>query len=82
MAAAGLLSLLPTRPVHIGAGFLFLVFAVMMWRRKDEAAEATAGGASAKEPTFLRAFTQVFGVVFLAEWGDLTQLGTATLAAR
>jgi putative Ca2+/H+ antiporter (TMEM165/GDT1 family) len=82
VAAGGLLSLLPTRPVHIGAGLLFLVFAVMMWRRKDEEAGATAGGAPAKEPTFLRAFTQVFGVVFLAEWCDLTQLGTATLAAR
>jgi putative Ca2+/H+ antiporter (TMEM165/GDT1 family) len=82
VAAGGLLSLLPTRPVHIGAGVLFLVFAVMMWRRQEEAVEANAAGAAAKEPTFWRAFGQVFGVVFLAEWGDLTQLGTATLAAR
>jgi putative Ca2+/H+ antiporter (TMEM165/GDT1 family) len=33
VAAGGLLSLLPSHPVHIGAGILFLVFAVLMWRR-------------------------------------------------
>ena len=81
VAAGGLLSRLPTRPVHIVAGLLFLVFAVMMWRRKADAPDAAKEGAEAKEPTFLRTFSQVFGVVFLAEWGDLTQLGTATLAA-
>ena len=29
------------------------------------------------EPTFWRTTAGVFGVVFIAEWGDLTQLGTA-----
>ena len=81
VAAGGLLSRLPTRPVHIAAGLLFLAFAVMMWRRKADAPDAAAGGAPTAEPTFWRAFSRVFGVVFLAEWGDLTQLGTATLAA-
>ena len=81
VAAGGLLSRLPTRPVHIAAGLLFLAFAVMMWRRKTEEAEPAANGPAAAEPTFWRAFAQVFGVVFIAEWGDLTQLGTATLAA-
>jgi putative Ca2+/H+ antiporter (TMEM165/GDT1 family) len=51
-----------------------------MWRRKEEEHEGPA--ASAKPPSFLRATAGAFGVVFLAEWGDLTQLGTATLAAR
>jgi Ca2+/H+ antiporter, TMEM165/GDT1 family len=82
VAAGGLLSLLPARPVHIVAGLLFLVFAVLMWLRKDEAVDAGTAPPAAKEPSFLRAFTEVFGVVFLAELGDLTQLGTATLAAR
>jgi putative Ca2+/H+ antiporter (TMEM165/GDT1 family) len=81
VAAGGLLSLLPPRPVHVGAGVLFLVFAVLMWcRRRDEDEQRTAHVPA--EPTFLRATAGVFGVVFLAEWGDLTQLGTATLAAR
>jgi putative Ca2+/H+ antiporter (TMEM165/GDT1 family) len=85
IAAGGLLSLLPARPVHIGAGLLFLVSAIVMWRRKpdDDDGDEKADGARAKaEPTFARAFASTFGVVFIAEWGDLTQLGTAALAAR
>ena len=82
VAAGGLLSLLPARPVHVGAGLLFLLFAVMMWRRGADEDERGDSGHSAREPSFLRAFMSVFGVVFLAEWGDLTQLATATLAAR
>jgi putative Ca2+/H+ antiporter (TMEM165/GDT1 family) len=81
VAAGGLVSLLPERPVHVGAGLLFFVFAWLMWRRKhdDDEGEAKAEG---RQPTFLRATAAVFGVVFLAEWGDLTQLGTAALAAH
>jgi len=86
VAAGGLLSLLPARPVHIGAGVLFLVSAVVMWRRKedddDDGDEEHAKRHSHHPPTFMRSFGTVFGVVFIAEWGDLTQLGTAALAAR
>src|SRR3954468_13096927 len=32
VAAGGVLALLPPRPVHIGAGLLFLISAVLMWR--------------------------------------------------
>jgi putative Ca2+/H+ antiporter (TMEM165/GDT1 family) len=81
VAAGGLLSLLPSHPVHIGAGILFLVFAVLMWRRHHGEEQPRTSHGSA-EPTFLRAMASVFGIVFLAEWGDLTQLGTAALAAR
>lgn len=78
IAAGKVLSLLPERPVHIGAGVLFLVCAVVMWRRKSEEEDAP----DALPPSFFKAFAQTFGVVFIAEWGDLTQLGTAALAAR
>jgi Ca2+/H+ antiporter, TMEM165/GDT1 family len=83
VAAGGLLSLLPARPVHLGAGILFLVSAVVMWRRKGEDdGEGSELGEVPTRPTFLRALGSSFGVIFVAEWGDLTQLGTAALAAR
>src|SRR5882724_9473100 len=80
VAAGGLLSLLPERPVHIGAGLLFLVSALFMWRRQAE--EEDDARHSTPPESFKTAFMKSFLVVFIAEWGDLTQLGTAALAAR
>jgi putative Ca2+/H+ antiporter (TMEM165/GDT1 family) len=81
VTAGQLLSLLPPRAVHIGAGVLFILSAIVMWRRKEE--DDDNKGVQAKEPpTFWKAVGSVFMVVFIAEWGDLTQFGTAALAAR
>jgi putative Ca2+/H+ antiporter (TMEM165/GDT1 family) len=85
VAAGGVLALFPERPVHIGAGLLFVVCAILMLRRKeeDEAEEHWHVKSPGSEgPGFGHALAKVFGVVFAAEWGDLTQLGTAALAAR
>jgi putative Ca2+/H+ antiporter (TMEM165/GDT1 family) len=79
VGAGQLLSLLPARTVHVVSGIVFLGSAVLMWRRKadadDDAEDDRATG-------FWRATWVTFGVVFVAEWGDLTQLATAALAAR
>jgi putative Ca2+/H+ antiporter (TMEM165/GDT1 family) len=80
VAAGQLLSLLPARPVHVFAGGLFVVSAVLMWRRSEEAAKAKDGADG--DAGFWRSAAVTFGVVFVAEWGDLTQLATAALAAR
>ena len=81
VAAGGLFALLPARLVHIGAGLLFLVSAIFMWRRVEE--DEGEGEGNADQPEgFRHAFLKSFLVVFIAEWGDLTQLGTAALAAR
>jgi putative Ca2+/H+ antiporter (TMEM165/GDT1 family) len=73
-----LLSALPQRVVHIGAGLVFLVLAVLMWRR--DATDEDAG--ITRRDGFLKSAGSAFVVIFLAEWGDLTQLATATLAAQ
>jgi putative Ca2+/H+ antiporter (TMEM165/GDT1 family) len=79
VAAGALLGMLPARPVHMFAGGLFVVSAVVMWRKKDEEGEAAAKDGP---PSFLRSAWLAFSVVFIAEWGDLTQLATGALAAR
>src|SRR5579884_3431759 len=80
VVAGQLVSLLPRRPVHLFAGGLFVVSAVLMWRRKEESGEDAEDGAG--DRGFWRSAWLVFAVVFVAEWGDLTQLATAALAAR
>lgn len=86
VAAGSALSLLPARPVHIIAGLIFLASAVIMWVRTEKTDEAAApdGPPAASEAgaSFFRTLATAFGVVFVAEWGDLTQLVTAAMAAR
>ena len=83
-AAGSLLSLLPRRPVEAVVGVLFLLGAVLIWREgleteEEEEAEVAAVPESAG---FLKVATLGFGVIFVAEWGDLTQILTANLAAK
>ena len=40
------------------------------------------GPIGSPHPSFLKAASISFGVLFAAEWGDLSQLATAGLAAR
>ena len=88
VAAGSLFGLLPPRLVHIAAGIVFVVSAVIMWIRRnenederDESAGADGSPAAARS-SFARSFGTVFAVVFAAEWGDLTQIATAAFAAR
>ena len=78
VVAGSLFSLLPARPVHIVSGIVFLISAFFMWRRHDEADLEAKDGATG----FWRSLGTSFAVVFVAEWGDLTQVGTAALAAH
>lgn len=87
VTAGGLLSLLPTQPVRIGAGVLFAIGAFVLFRgaRRADAEEAEAehrfDAKIIKERTGLRAAGASFVVLFAAEWGDLSQLLTAGLVA-
>jgi putative Ca2+/H+ antiporter (TMEM165/GDT1 family) len=83
VTAGSLLSLLPAALVSGVVAALFLVGAVILWRsatagpEEGEDVEDTRNGTS-----FWRVAAISFGVLFAAEWGDLSQLATAGLAAR
>ena len=74
------LGLFPARWVRYGAGFLFLFFAWKMWTQAE--AEETAGVPVDGTADFGNAVRSSFLVIFLAEWGDLSQLTTAALVAK
>ncbi len=80
VAAGSLLAELPSSIVRIASGLLFIACAVLMWlRRHDTAATSTIAHHGTGS---WRALASVFMVVFVAEWGDLTQIGTAGLQAK
>lgn len=86
VVAGSLLTLLPHRAVEALVAALFLLGAVLIWRegRKDvreleaeidvPAVPRTAGG--------WKVASIGFGVVVVAEWGDLTQILIANLVAK
>ena len=80
VAFGALLSKLPQQWVHIGSGLLFIGCGVLMWIRKHDADETDEK--HARQAGFWSALWTVFVVVFVAEWGDLTQIGTAGFQAK
>jgi len=93
----GLLARLPHRPVTLVAAVLFGLGAIVLWlgARNAEVEEAATerafvgkllrlergkGGRTTTTP--VRAAAVSFGVLFVAEWGDLSQLLTAGLVVR
>jgi putative Ca2+/H+ antiporter (TMEM165/GDT1 family) len=82
---AAAFTLLPHRAVEAVVAVLFLGGSAYMWWTSfhpgaPEGADAARQGGVA--PTFWRVAATSFGIVFLAEWGDITQLTAANLAAR
>jgi putative Ca2+/H+ antiporter (TMEM165/GDT1 family) len=88
VTAAQLLRLLPERPVQFAVAGLFAVGAIVLWRSEDCSTDPNEAIADdlpdvdeqVRVLSGRRIATTVFGVVFIAEWGDLTQLATASLA--
>jgi Ca2+/H+ antiporter, TMEM165/GDT1 family len=84
VAAGGALSLLPHHIVEACAAAAFLAGAVLLWRQKedkDEDDEEDTGRDGLRSGVW-PVFGTAFAVVFLAEFGDLTQFLTISLAAR
>ena len=83
VTAGSLLTLLPDTVVRAVVAVLFLIGAVLLWREARKGDDEDEAAAAARENTsFVRAAAISFGVLFAAEWGDLSQLATAGLAAR
>ncbi len=88
VTAGGLISRLPHRPVLAFAALMFLAGGIVLLRHAKRADEEEAEaeeefGAKVKGPaTGLRAVATSFTVLFVAEWGDLSQLLTAGLVVR
>jgi Ca2+/H+ antiporter, TMEM165/GDT1 family len=72
-------SLLPSHIVHMGSGLLFLIFAFLMWFKHEEKEEESK---PQTQGDFWKIGWTSFVVIFIAEWGDLTQLASATLVAK
>ena len=80
VAAGSLLARLPSSIVHVASGLLFIGCAVLMWVRRHD--PGATGAAAHDAVGAWRTLGSVFMVVFVAEWGDLTQIGTAGLQAK
>ncbi|MFL6238963.1 MAG: TMEM165/GDT1 family protein [Actinomycetes bacterium] len=85
VVAGGLLAQLPRTPVLAVTAALFAIGAVLLFRAADEdplEEEAEVKRTPPAEHSARKIAVVSFGVLFAAEWGDLSQLLTAGLAAR
>ena len=84
VAFGSMIGLLPEKWVHGAAGLLFLGFAAytVLFHDREEAETEQTTPVLPSRADFWKAFAKAFTVIFIAEWGDLTQIATASLAAR
>lgn len=84
VTAGGLVTLLPTRAREVVVTVLFLGGALYLLVTREESAEAAGEAEAARERRdgSLREAVAAFGVIFLAEFGDLTQIQALGFTAR
>nr|WP_203634975.1 TMEM165/GDT1 family protein [Streptomyces sp. SID10815] len=79
VAAGSVLTLLPQRIVHALTGVLFLGGAAVLLFKKDDGEEEIP---RPEDQSFWKVAGTGFMLILVAEFGDLTQIMTANLAAR
>jgi Ca2+/H+ antiporter, TMEM165/GDT1 family len=85
VTAGQLLALLPDRAVEAVVAALFVAGSACLWLsslRPEHNEGVDAARQGARTQSFWRVAGMSFTIVFLAEWGDITQITAANLAAR
>ena len=85
LGAGGLLTLAPKSVIDFVTAGLFLGGAIWMLRSASDDENEPGPDAArmgAPPPGLLQVFTTSFTVVFIGEWGDITQITTANFVAR
>jgi putative Ca2+/H+ antiporter (TMEM165/GDT1 family) len=84
VAAGGLLTLLPTRVKDVVVGLLFLGGAayLLLVPEKKQESEGQRRGSAERRTSWGREASTAFAVIFLGEFGDLTQIQAANFAAK
>ncbi|HXR49474.1 MAG TPA: TMEM165/GDT1 family protein [Verrucomicrobiae bacterium] len=83
--AGQLLTLLPHLVLHIIVGILFLAGALLIFFGKHGLEEATHHEPKPRKvvaPNFWKVFGTSFTIIFLGEWGDITQISVANYTAH
>ena len=84
VAVGGFVSKVPKRPLDLVAGLLFLIGAWLIFRdmkSKTAIKEDTIAKRSSREGLLSQVLLS-FAITFLGEFGDITQIATANLAAK
>lgn len=89
VALGGVLTRLPHKPVEVFAALMFLVGGIILLRgarhakeEEEEAEEEFGEKTGSRVAKGWHVVAASFGILFLAEWGDLSQILTATLVLR
>ena len=88
VTVGGLLAQLPKRPVEVFAGLMFLIGGIILLRgakkadAEEQEAEEEFAHKGAAKAVGLKAIAVSFSILFLAEWGDLSQILTANMVLR
>ncbi len=75
----GALAQLPDRPVKLASAAMFALGALLILRGSSDTVDESGFDATQR---FWPAYSAGFLAVFVSEWGDLTQITTANLAAN
>jgi Ca2+/H+ antiporter, TMEM165/GDT1 family len=85
LAGQVLVTLLPHQALEAIVATLFVggaVYLMVSSFREEEHEGLDASRQGPRPPSFLQVASMSFGVIFLAEWGDITQITVANLTAR